>query len=118
MTLVFFETPLFTRKRPLYLDEEDYRQLQNALLENPQQGSLMPGTGGFRKCRWLDQRRGKGKRGGLRIIYYYFMTDAQIWLFTIYDKNEMTDLTKEEKQALKTAIQTELAARHTRGISQ
>jgi len=47
----------------------------------------MPGTGGFRKCRWLDQRRGKGKRGGLRIIYYYFMRDAQIWLFTIYDKN-------------------------------
>ena len=111
MTLVFFETPLFTRKRPFYLDEENYRQLQNALLENPQRGSLMPETGGFRKLRWLEQRRGKGKCGGLRIIYYYFATACQIWLFTIYDKPEMTDLTKEEKQLLKKAIQIELAAR-------
>ncbi len=51
----------------------------------------MPGTGGFRKIRWEDSRRGNGKRGGLRVIYYYLTTDQQIWFFTLYDKNEATD---------------------------
>ena len=71
----------------------------------------MPGTGGFRKLRWLDTRRGKGKRSGVRIIYYYLTSDHQIWLFTIYHKDEASDLTNEEKRMLKQAIQKELAAR-------
>jgi hypothetical protein len=111
MNLIFFETPIFTRYRPDYLDEEAYRQLQNALLDNPERGDIMPGTGGFRKMRWKDQRRGKGKRGGLRVIYYYFVNVCQLWLFTLYDKNEMADLTADEKQALKKAIEAELSAR-------
>lgn len=73
----------------------------------------MPGTGGFRKIRWRDTRRGKGKRGGLRVIYYLLTEDAQIWLFTLYDKDEMEDLSATEKAALKRAIETELAARKT-----
>ena len=71
----------------------------------------MPGTGGFRKLRWRDSGRGKGKRGGLRIIYYHLTSDHQIWFVTIYGKDETTDLTVEEKRILKRAIQTELAAR-------
>jgi len=71
----------------------------------------MPGTGGFRKLRWEDSRRGKGKRGGLRIIYYYLTADRQIWFFTLYDKNEAVDLSHEEKKELKKAIQAELALR-------
>ncbi|MGB5200826.1 MAG: type II toxin-antitoxin system RelE/ParE family toxin [Sedimenticolaceae bacterium] len=71
----------------------------------------MSGTGGFREVRWEDARRGKGKRGGLRVVYYYLTADHQIWFFTLYDKDEATDLTTEEKKALKKAIQAELEAR-------
>lgn len=80
-------------------------------MENPELGDVMPGTGGFRKVRWKDTRRGKGKRGGLRVIYYYLTADHQIWLFTLYDKDEATDLTTGEKKALKKAIHAELEAR-------
>ena len=111
MKLVFFETPLFTRLIVEYLDDQAYRALQLALLENPEMGDLMPGTGGFRKLRWQDPRRGKGKRGGLRVIYYYLTTDHHIWFFTLYAKDEATDLTPDEKKKLKQAIQKELAAR-------
>ncbi len=111
MKLVFFETPLFTKLLPEYLDDKEYRALQLALLENPEMGDLMPGTGGFRKVRWKDPKRGKGKRGGLRVIYYYLTTDHQIWFFTLYDKNEAVDLTSDEKKLLKQAIQKELATR-------
>ena len=111
MKLVFFETPAFTRLLPDYLSDETYRVLQGALLENPDLGEVMPGTGGFRKIRWEDSRRGKGKRGGLRVIYYYLKADHQIWFFTLYDKNEAKDLTSGEKKMLKMAIQAELEAR-------
>ena len=85
--------------------------MQLVLLENPQMGDVMPGTGGFRKMRWQDPRRGKGKRGGLRVIYYYLIADHQIWFFTLYDKDEATDLSNDEKKLLKQAIQKELEAR-------
>jgi hypothetical protein len=107
----FIEAPAFTRRLPDYLDDEQYRKLQKQLAADPEAGGLMPGTGGFRKMRWVDQRRGKGRRGGLRIIYYYFALDAQVWLMTIYDKNEAADLSANEKQALKNAIQAEIKAR-------
>ena len=71
----------------------------------------MAGSGGFRKLRWQDPRRGKGKRGGLRVVYYYLTADRQIWLFTICDNDELADLSAHEKRALKKAIQAELAAR-------
>jgi len=111
MNLVFFETLVFTRLLPDYLSDEAYRALQEALLENPEFGEVMPGTGGFRKARWEDARRGKGKRGGLRVIYYSLKADKQIWFFTLYDKNEATDLSSSEKKLLKKAIQAELEAR-------
>lgn len=111
MKLVFLETPLFTRLLGDYLTDERYRELQRALMGNPEMGDVMPGTGGFRKVRWEDARRGKGKRGGLRVIYYYLSADHQIWFFTLYDKDETTDLTAEEKKVLKQAIQAELEAR-------
>jgi len=111
MKLVFLESPLFTRLLGDYLTDESYRELQRALLENPERGDLMPGTGGFRKVRWQDARRGKGKRGGLRVIYCYLVADHQIWFFTLYDKDEAVDLTAEEKKVLKRAIQIELEAR-------
>jgi len=111
MKLIFLETPLFTRLLPEYLDDGSYRALQRALLDNPEMGDVMPGTGGFRKVRWEDSRRGKGKRGGLRVIYYYLTADHQIWFFTLYDKDEAANLTSGEKKTLKKAIQAELEAR-------
>lgn len=111
MKLVFFETPLFSRLLADYLSDDAYRELQRTLMENPELGDVMPGTGGFRKVRWQDSRRGKGKRGGLRVIYYYLTADHQIWFFTLYDKDEASDLNTEEKKVLKQAIQKELTAR-------
>ena len=78
----------------------------------------MPGTGGFRKLRWADVRRGKGRRGGLRIIYYHFKSDRQIWLMTLYDKNEVSELTAKEKKALKASIENELATRAARRVTE
>jgi len=107
----FLEAPAFTRHLQDYLNDRDYRELQARLGANPELGDLMPGTGGFRKVRWADARRGKGRRGGLRIIYYHFKSDHQIWLMTVYDKNEASDLTAKEKKGLKASIERELAAR-------
>jgi hypothetical protein len=109
--MIFIEAPAFTRHLSEYLDDEQYRELQTKLASNPELGDLMPGTGGFRKVRWADRRRGKGQRGGLRIIYYYFTSDQQIWLMTLYDKSEATDLMPGQKKALKAAIEAELVAR-------
>ncbi len=82
--------------------------------EIPEAGDVIPGTGGFRKLRWADPVRGKGKRGGLRVVYYYLLSDAQIWLMTLYNKGEMSDLNAAEKRALKSALEAELARRSVR----
>lgn len=111
MRLTFIEAPAFSRWRERYLDDQALTALQAALMANPVAGPVMPGTGGFRKVRWEDPRRGKGKRGGLRVIYYYLPDDFQLWLFTLYDKEEAKDLAVHEKLALRKAIAAELAAR-------
>jgi len=107
----FIEAPAFARHLPNYLNDDGYRELQDKLAANPELGDLMPGTGGFRKMRWADVRRGKGRRGGLRIIYYHFASTYQIWLMALYDKDEASDLTAREKKALKASIESELGAR-------
>ena len=114
----FFEASTFTRRVAEYLDDEAYRTLQNALAISPDGGDLMPGTGGFRKLRWADPRRGKGRRGGLRIIYYHFLSDHQIWLMTIYDKDEAADLTPSQKRLLKNVIAVELDSREAQRSAQ
>ncbi|MRH77598.1 toxin [Spiribacter sp. C176] len=111
MKLVFLETPSFTRHLRDYLTDDSYRELQHKLMDNPEMGVVIPGTGGFRKVRWEDARRGKGKRSGLRIIYYYLTSDRQIWFFAIYNKDETLDLTVEEKKVLKKTIHAEIEAR-------
>jgi hypothetical protein len=113
----FIEAPAFTRYISDYLGDDDYRGLQSKLASHPGAGDLIPGTGGFRKLRWSDPRRGKGRRGGLRIIYYYFLSDQQIWLMTLYDKNEAADLTPKQKKALKSAIETELQTREPKRLA-
>jgi hypothetical protein len=69
MKAIFIELPVFAKYRPEYLDDEGFRDLQNSLMANPEAGDVIEGTGGLRKIRQPDPRRGKGKRGGLRVIY-------------------------------------------------
>ncbi|MFY9793501.1 MAG: hypothetical protein WAJ99_20145 [Candidatus Sulfotelmatobacter sp.] len=110
----FIEAPTFTLYLASYLNDDGYKELQTKLGAKPELGDLMPGTGGFRKLRWPDARRGKGRRGGLRVIYYHFSSDSQIWLMTLYDKDEASDLTGKQKKALMAAIENELGARAVR----
>ncbi len=114
MKLTFIEAPALSRWREEYLDDESFAQLQATLLANPLAGAVIPGTTGLRKLRWPDRRRGKGKRGGLRVIYCPVPVEAQIWLFTVYGKDEAEDLTAEEKRLLQKALAAELAARRRR----
>ena len=70
MKAVFVELPAFERHRVKYLDDTGFSELQLELLRNPSAGDVIEGTGGLRKMRFIDRRRGKGKRGGLRVIFY------------------------------------------------
>jgi mRNA-degrading endonuclease RelE of RelBE toxin-antitoxin system len=108
---VFVELPPFERYRADYLDDDAFLRLQQLLMLNPAAGALIPGTGGLRKLRYSDERRGKGKRGGLRVIYYWWDAGLQCWLFTIYDKDEMSDLTKSQREMLKEMVKKELEGR-------
>lgn len=82
-------------------------------MDDPQAGDVIEGAGGLRKLRFADQRRGKGKRGGIRVIYYWWESGLQFWLFTLFDKDEMTDLTASQRKTLKDMIKSELKARHS-----
>jgi mRNA-degrading endonuclease RelE of RelBE toxin-antitoxin system len=84
--LIFVESSLFSRLVYDYLSEGEFTELQNELLDDPDAGLVIPKSGGMRKLRWAA--KGKGKRGGARIIYYWQKADDEIWLLTIYAKNE------------------------------
>lgn len=111
MKAVFVELPAFERQRTSYFDDEGFNGLQKFLMANPDAGDLIQETGGLRKLRFADPRRGKGKRGVLRIIYYWWDTGLQFWLFTVYGKDEMGDLTPQQRRTLKQMLKTELEAR-------
>ncbi len=110
----FVEAPAFTRFRDDYLDDDGFAKLQCYLASNPEAGDVVPGAGGIRKLRWKDARRGKGKRGGLRVIYTCFLSEQEIWLLTLFDKDEAADMTKDEKEQLRRALELERTARKAR----
>lgn len=85
--LTFVETKLFTQLVPRYLSDEEYAALQHALVADPEAGDVVRGSGGVRKLRW--GAAGRGKRGGIRIIYYHLrVRRGQVWMLTMYAKNE------------------------------
>jgi len=86
MVFTFVETRLFTGLVSQYLSDDEYADLQRALIANPEAGDVIRGTGGVRKLRWGVA--GRGKRGGIRIIYYVKAQQGQIWMLTLYAKNE------------------------------
>lgn len=92
MDALFVELPAFERHRSQYLDDTDFRLLQRLLLMHPHIGDVIKGTGGLRKMRFANTMRHKGKRGGIRIIYYWWSTGQQFWLFTLCGKEVQDDL--------------------------
>ena len=105
--MVFVEFPNFTKRVTELLDDEDYRRLQAALIVNPELGDLIRGTGGLRKARWSAE--GRGKRGGMRVIYYWLTKRHQLLMLLIYPKSARDDLTANERKLLAKLVERELA---------
>lgn len=101
------ETSVFTRQVQTLLTDEDYRQLQLALVLHPESGAVIPGSGGLRKARWATQ--GRGKRGGVRVIYYWVVVQDKILMLYMYAKNEQDDLTPEQLKVLRKIVEEEFS---------
>jgi len=101
--MIFVETHLFTRRVKELLDDDAYAAFQMYLADHPEEGDVIEGSVGLRKIRVAA--KGHGKRGGARVIYYYFVSDTKIALLTIFPKNEQRDLTADERKALKRVIE-------------
>ena len=106
MQKTFVETAEFTAWVKEYLSDDALSDLQRELLNAPDTGSVMPGCGGLRKMRVADPRRGKGKRGGARVIYLHVAEADVIFLMDIYGKGEQEDLTADQKKILKGLAQS------------
>ena len=111
MDALFIELPAFEKHRHDYLNDEIFQSFQQQLLNNPEAGDVVEGTGGLRKIRVVDERRNKGKRGGLRVIYYWWSGFNQFWLFTLYGKDEQSDLTPHQKKLFKQLLYREINER-------
>jgi hypothetical protein len=101
--MVFIESALFTKYLKSYLNDDEYQKLQSYLIDQPEVGDLIQGAGGLRKLRWSIDN--KGKRGGIRVIYYWQISQDHIYLFTLYAKNEMSDLSSKEIKVLKKMLE-------------
>ncbi|OGU58377.1 MAG: hypothetical protein A2V66_10580 [Ignavibacteria bacterium RBG_13_36_8] len=99
------ETSVFTKKLKTLLSDEDYRLLQNEIILNPGKGRIIRGSKGLRKIRWSIP--GKGKSGGVRVIYYWVKTKGIILMLLIYSKNEQDDLSGEQLKMLKSLVEKE-----------
>jgi len=103
--LVILETTIFSRQVQELLSDEEYRQLQLTLILRPDLGAVIPGSGGLRKARW--SAAGHGKRGGVRVIYYWMVVNDKILMLFIYAKNERDDLTGDQLKVLRRIIEEE-----------
>lgn len=97
--MIFIETPVFTADVQALLSDEEYRCFQLFLACVPEVGDVIQGTGGLRKVRWASG--GKGKRSGVRVIYYYLTAQQQLRLILIYRKGLKDDLSEDEKKVLR-----------------
>lgn len=103
--MVIIETSIFTRQVQKLLNDDAYRELQIALAERPDMGAIMVGSGGIRKTRWTAQ--GRGKRGGVRVIYYWAVKQDRVLMLLIYPKSERDDLSREQLQILRRIVEEE-----------
>jgi hypothetical protein len=98
--LEFVRLPMFERHAKGLLREDDVREVEQVLIEDPGAGDVIAGTGGIRKLRFA--LAGQGKRGGVRVIYYHRRTEGRVYLITVYRKNAKDDLTDAERNTMKT----------------
>ena len=103
--MVIIETSIFTRQVRDLLSDEEYRDLQIALVNRPHAGSVIVGSGGLRKVRWAV--KGRGKRGGVRVIYYWAIASDQLLMLLTYSKSERDDLTPDQLKTLKKIVKKE-----------
>ncbi|AWX87388.1 type II toxin-antitoxin system RelE/ParE family toxin [Klebsiella quasipneumoniae] len=101
--LTFIELQGFSKRRQALLPDDEFRAFQEILINDPEAGDTISGTGGFRKIRW--SRPGTGKRGGVRVIYYNVTIKGRIYLALIYPKNEQDELSQEQKKMLRQVAQ-------------
>lgn len=102
--MVIIETSIFTRQIQKLLTDTEYQQLQLALVERPDLGTII-GSGGLRKVRWSIS--GRGKRGGVRVIYYWAVKQNRLLMLLVYAKSEQDDLSREQLQILKKIVEEE-----------
>ncbi len=107
--MIFIETPVFTAQIKALVSDEEYSALQRELAADPEAGDVIAGTGGLRKIRMAA--KGKGKRGGARVIYYYFVAADRLAMLFAYPKDKKDDLTAKEKRVLADIIKTWRQAR-------
>ena len=103
--MVIIETSIFTRQVLELLSDDEYRKLQVVLANRPNAGDLIKGSGGMRKIRWTIE--GRGKRGGVRVIYYWAVKQERLLMLFIYPKSERGDLTPAQIKVLRNIIEGE-----------
>lgn len=111
MRVSFIETPGFSKRLPDRMDDDEYRAFQNFLAADPLVGDVIRDTGGVRKVRWSDPTRNKGKRGGVRVIYYYFREDGDVVLLAVHGKDQAVDLTAYDRKVIREYVAAESKAR-------
>lgn len=103
--MVIIETSIFTRQVLELLTDDQYRELQAVLINYPQAGKVIPGSGGLRKIRW--GAKGQGKRGGVRVIYYWVAAQEKLLMLFLYLKSERDDLSSAQLKVLKAIVESE-----------
>jgi mRNA-degrading endonuclease RelE of RelBE toxin-antitoxin system len=100
--MLFIETPIFTKLVTDLLLDDEYRKIQLALVLRPEAGKIIPGSGGLRKIRW--KTNGRGKRGGIRLIYFWDVPEETIYMLLIYKKSKQEDLTPNQLKTLRRLV--------------
>jgi hypothetical protein len=101
--MVIVETPIFTKLISQIMNDDEYKELQEALIIKPDLGVLIKNSGGLRKVRWSVD--GRGKRGGVRIIYYWMTENEQLYMMYIFPKNTQENLTDAQTKALRQIVE-------------
>lgn len=101
--MVIIETQVFSRLIQSMISDDEYRLLQEALVIRPDAGDLIKGSAGLRKMRWKAEN--SGKRGGIRVIYYWVSAHDQVYMLYVYKKSRQSDLTREQIMILKEIVQ-------------